>query len=1052
MKRRLVNLTTWGLMRHRLVRFTLVILAMLGTWSYVKLGQAEDPTFTWHLMVVRTYWPGATARDVEQLVSKVIEKKLQETPHLEMIHGEALPGESLLYVEVEQGTSAADTADAFYQVRKKVADIRDQLPAEVVGPYFDDELSDVFGSVYALTGEGYTPHQLKQQADRLRDEMLRVPQVAKVNVLGVQPERIYIEYDNEKLLNAGLDALIVVDALRKQNVLAVPASVDTANGSLRTRVSGDFQSLASVEDMNITYQGQSVRLGDVARVIRGYEEPARMKTRAFGQPALILAVSMRDGGDILDLGIQLNATLERLRTQLPVGMELRQVADQPQVVDDAVSVFRRSLLEALLIVMAVSFVSLGKQAGLVVSLSIPLVLSMTFLGMVMFGIDLHRVSLGALIISLGLLVDDAMIVVESMAVRMERGVHSLAAAGQAYRSTASPMLTGTLITAAGFIPVGLARSDAGEYTFSLFAVITIALLSSWVVAVFFTPYLAFLLIKARPSGPQARHNPYDTPLYRRFRRLVAWCIKRHKLVVMATGAVFLLSLAGLGLVKQQFFPLSERTEIVADLWLPAGSTLEGVEREILRLEERVNADPGVKVASFYLGGGVPHFVLAMIPEQPNMRYAAMVVSAVDLEARDRLFESIRTLLDEEFPAVRSRVYRFDTGPPVGFPVQFRVLGDDPAVLRGIADRMADLVRANPNTRNVHNDWNEVVQTLRLDVDQDNARLLGVSSQDIGNTLGGMLNGIAATQYREGDQLIDVVTRSRSAGDRALVDVGDLAVRTGTGRYVPMDQLVTIRHGFEDAVLGRRNGMSVITVRADVLDGVEAPDVSHQLQPAMEALRKTLPPGYYIETGGSLEEATRSEASLIKVVPLMVLVIVTLLMLHMGSIKSAVRVLISAPLGLVGVVVSLLVFQQPFGFVAMLGVTALAGIIMRNSVILVELIERFIETTHDPRRAIVEAAVRRLRPIMLTAAATILAMVPLTQAVFWRPMAVAMMGGVAIATVLTLVFEPAIYAWWFGVAKSRKRRRSTMRKIRPEGSRAPASPQSEPERLSSSDAS
>lgn len=1006
-------------MQHQLVRYILVVLVLLGGWAYVKLGQAEDPAFTWRMMVVRAYWPGATARDVEQLVSKVIEKKLQETPYLDFINGESKPGEALLFVMVREGTPSAEVTKTFYQVRKKVADIKDQLPAGVIGPYFDDELSDVFGSVYALTGEGYTPAQLKQYADMARAELLRLSQVSKVNIVGAQPERIYIEFDNERLLSAGLDALMVVDALRKQNAIAAPASIETSTNSLQARVSGEFRSIEAIRDLSVSFQGRNFRLGDVARVVRGYQEPSLFRMRAFGQPAVGLEVSMRTGGDILELGRELASTIEVVRARLPVGMEIRQIADQPKVVRDAVQVFMRSLLEALLIVMAVSFVSLGKRAGLVVSLSIPLVLAMTFTGMVIFGIDLQRVSLGALIIALGLLVDDAMIIVESMAVRMERGLHGLQAAGRAYLSTASPMLTGTLITAAGFIPVGLAKSDAGDYTFSLFAVITMALLSSWVVAVFFTPYVAFLLLKPAPRDD--RRDLYLTPLYRSFRKLVAWCVDYRKTVIVATLVVFVLSIAGLRLVKQQFFPLSERTEIVVDLWLPAGSSAAAVEREVARLEQRIKADPGVKVFASYIGGGPPHFFLAMMPEQRNASYAAMVVSAIDVPNRDRLYEFIRTTLREEFPAVRSRTYRFDSGPPVGLPVQFRVIGEDPAVLRGIADRMADILRQHRDTRDVYNDWNEIVKTLRLDVDQDKARALGVSSQDIGNTVSGMMNGLPVTQYREGDKLIDVVTRSRDGADRSLAALGDLAVRTGSGRYVPLDQFVTISYGFEDAVLGRRNGMGAITVRADIADDAEGPEVGKQIEPAMMALNKTLPPGYHIETGGTLEAVTNSQASLGVVVPLMVLVIVTLLMLQMRSFKSAARVLISAPLGLVGVVASLLLFRQPFGFVAILGVTALAGIIMRNSVILVELIERFIETTNDPRRAIIEAAVRRLRPIMLTAAATILAMVPLTQAVFWRPMAVAMMGGVAIATLLTLVFEPAIYAAWFGVSRSRSAR-------------------------------
>ncbi|MEI8326073.1 MAG: efflux RND transporter permease subunit, partial [Betaproteobacteria bacterium] len=910
---------------------------------------------------------------------------------------------------------AGSAAKLFYEVRKKIGDIKDQFPAGVLGPYFDDEFGDVFGSVYAITGTGYTPAQLEQYAKLARVELLHLSQVSKVTIVGAQPERIYIEFDNDKLLGADLDALIVVDALRKQNAVAASASINTSSDSLHTRVSGEFHSLKAIRDMSVSFQGRNFRLGDVAHVVRGYQEPSPFKMRALGQPAVGLEVSMRAGGDIIHMGRELSAGIDRVRERLPVGVTISQVSDQPTVVGNAVQVFMRSLVEALLIVMAVSFVSLGKRAGLVVSLSIPLVLALTFTGMMLFGIDLQRVSLGALIISLGLLVDDAMIIVESMAVRMERGMHGMQAAGRAYLSTASPMLTGTLVTAAGFIPVGLAKSDAGDYTFSLFAVITMALVSSWVVAVFFTPYIAFLLLK--PALRDDQRDLYLTPLYRSFRKVVAWCVDYRKTVIVGTLAVFLLSLAGLALVKQQFFPLSERPEIVIDLWLPAGSSIAAVEREVLRLEKQIKADSGVKVVTSYIGGGPPHFFLSMVSEQTLPNYGAILVSALDVPNRDRLYEKIRVWMREDYPSVRSRTYRFDSGPPVGLPVQFRVMGEDPAVLRGIADRMADILRAHPATRDVYNDWNEIVKTLHLAVDQDKARALGVSSQDIGDTVSGMMNGLPVTQFREADKLIDVVTRARAGNDRSPTALGDLAVRTNAGRYVTLDQFVTINYGFEDAVLWRREGMGTISVRADIADNTEAPDVAKQIEPAMMALSKTLPPGYRIETAGTLEAVTKAQASLGVVVPLMLLVIVTLLMVQLRSFKSSARVLISAPLGVVGVVAALLVFRQPFGFVAILGVTALAGIIMRNSVILVELIEQFIETTNDPRRAIIEAAVRRLRPIILTAAATILAMVPLTQAVFWRPMAVAMMGGVAVATILTLVFEPAIYAAWFGVARS-----------------------------------
>lgn len=1016
------NLSTWSLMHHQLVRYLIVVVALVGAWSYLKLGQAEDPAFPWRSVIVRAYWPGASARDIEQQVTKVLEKKLQETPHIDFVDSDSRPNEALIFVVLREDTPHKQIPEIFYQVRKKIGDIKGQLPDGVIGPFFDDEWGDTYGSVYALTGEGYSPAQLRSYADRLRQDLLRLSQVSKVNVIGAEPERISIEFDNEKLFTAGIDPIIVIDALKKQNAMPAPASIESSSDSVLTRVSGDFRSVEAIRNLTINAGGRSFRLEDVAKVVRGYEDPPRFRMRAMGQTAVGVEVAMRPQGDILQLGRELEAAVAQTRADLPVGMELRQIADQPSVVRDAVRLFMRSLIEALVIVLGVSFVSLGRRAGLVVALSIPLVLALTFAGMAIFNIELQRISLGALIIALGLLVDDAMIVVESMSVRLDRGWHSMKAAAHAYSATAVPMLTGTLITAAGFMPVGLARSDAGEYTFSLFAVVTLALVSSWIVAVFVTPYLGFLILRPRPKE-EGGDDLYRRPMFRAFRKIVAWCVDHRYKVIAGTFVIFAISLAGLGLVKQQFFPISERTEIIVDLWLPEGSSFAATEKEVERFESRLANDARVRFHSAYVGGGPPHFFLAMLPEQPHKNYGAVVINATDVDARDALYEDIKRWMADGFPSVRGRVYRFESGPPVGYPVQFRVVGSDPAVLRGIADQVATIVRQHADTRDVFNDWNEIVKTVRLDVDQDKARALGVSSQDIGLTISTILRGLPVTQYREGDQLIEVMVRARDAGELSASAIGDLPIRTASGKSVPLGQLVTPRYDFEDGRIARRNGRNTIIVRADIRDGVQAPEVSAQIEPQLSALAASLPPGYRIETGGVLEAVQLSQGSLAGVVPLMCLVIVTLLMLQLRSIKSATRVLISAPLGVVGVVVSLLVFQQPFGFVAMLGAIALAGIIMRNSVILVEQIERFIAQARDPRRAIIEAAVRRLRPILLTAAATMLAMIPLTQATFWKPMAVSMMGGVFVATLLTLVFEPAMYAAWFGVPRGKDAKNS-----------------------------
>ena len=1008
-----INLSTWALMQHQMVRYVMVILLLGGGYAFWKLGQAEDPSFTIRVMVVRASWPGASAREVDQEVTSRLEKKLRETPNVDFVQGYAEPGSTVLFVNLREDVSPGLVADAFYQVRKKITDMSRELPQGVRGPYFDDEFGTTYGVIYAFSGAGFSPAQLRDYADRARHEIQLLDQVARVNLIGEQSEKIFIEFDNAKLFTLGIDPALIINALQAQNAISAPSGVETSSDRVVTRISGDFRSLENIRDVGIRSNGRNFRLGDVTRIYRGYTDPPEFKMRYKGQDAIGVEVAIKSGGDIVALGKSLEKTMDRLKTDFPVGLEVQQIVNQPKVVERSVNLFMMSLGEALLIVLAVSFLSLGLRAGLVVAMSIPLVLAITFIFMWAFGISLQRVSLGALIIALGLLVDDAMIAVEMMAVRLEKGWHSLRAAAYAYRATALPMLTGTLVTAAGFMPVGLAKSGAGEYTFSIFAVVAIALIASWIIAVFFTPYLGFLLL-SREHYVNKSAGLYKSPFYNSFRKLVGWCVDHRWIVIGLTILAFVISGLGFRYVEQQFFPISDRFEVIVDVWLPEGASINATQLEVEKIERKLSTDPQVASYSSYVGGGTPHFFLALVPEQPHSNYAAVVITAKNTQARDALYQSLRTYLETELPNVRARVTRLESGPPVGYPVQFRVLGENAAVLRGIADEMAEVMRKHVKTRDVYSDWNEVIKTIKLEVDQNKARALGVSSQTVSNTINTMLQGMAVTEYREQDKLIQVVVRAGNIDRSTLSALQNLGVRTASGKFVPISQLATLSYGFEEGRIWRRNGAMMITVRADITSDVQGPDVTQQLQPEIDAIAAKLPPGYRIETGGTTEINLKSQESIIKVVPFMLVTIFTLLVLQLRGVSGSLRVLVSAPLGIVGVTFALLIFRQPFGFVAMLGVIALAGIIMRNSVILVELIERRIKRNDQPRRAVIEAAVRRLRPITLTAAATILAMIPLAQSTFWRPMAVAMMGGAFVATLLTLVFEPALYAAWFRI--------------------------------------
>ncbi|MBP7204582.1 MAG: efflux RND transporter permease subunit [Propionivibrio sp.] len=1024
-----LNLSEWGLRHRSMIAYLIIVMVVGGVFSYFKLGRAEDPDFTFKAMVVRTLWPGATAQEVEQQVTERIEKKLQEVPWADVIRSNSKSGESLVFIILKDYTPKKEVPEAWYQVRKKLGDIRHTFPAGIQGPFINDEFGDTFINIFALTGDGFDLAHLRQEADRVARELRQVPDVKKVELVGVQDEKIFVEISNAKLATLGLDPSAIFDALQRQNAMAPSGYFETASDRVRLRVSGEFTSEQSVSEIGIQASGQFFRLGDIATVKRGYADPPTPRMRVKGEPAIGVAVAMNKGGDVIKIGERLRAEVARLQADLPQGLDIHVVADQPTIVRQSIDLFMSSLAEAVVIVLAVSFLSLGLRTGAVVALSIPLVLAITFLMMEMFGIDLQRISLGALIIALGLLVDDAIIAVEMMVVKMEQGWDRFRAATFAYTSTAFPMLTGTLITAAGFMPVGFARSMAGEYTFSMFAVVVIALLVSWIVAVVFTPYLGYKILDAKKLHARAQQHGddiYATRFYRRMRASIEWCVRRRWLVIIATVLVFALSLVALGRgVQKQFFPASARLELLVDLWLPQGSSLKATEVQASRVEQKLLGDPEMKksIKDFvsYIGNGSPRFYLPLDQQLFNDNFAQLVIVTHDIAAREDLKKRLETYFATDsadwqggLANIRARVLRLENGPPVGFPIQFRVSGENLTELRRAAEQVATVMRANPHVKDVNFDWNEMGKAIRLDIDQDRARALGISTLDLSNSINLPLSGTTITQMREGDQLVDVVVRA-SGDERARISaLEDINIRTAAGRYIPLAQVAKVDYELENVLINRRNRLPTIIVRADIRDNVQAPVVSAQIDPQLNAVREKLPPGFRIELGGATEESAKGENSIKAVMPWMLMVVVTLLMIQLQSIGRTVLVLLTAPLGLIGVAIALLVFNVPFGFVANLGVIALFGMIMRNSVILVDQIEQDEKAGKTTWEAIVGSTVRRFRPIMLTAAAAILAMIPLTRSVFWGPMAVAIMGGLIVATLLTVFFLPALYAAWYRV--------------------------------------
>lgn len=1042
------NLSEWALANRPLVLFAMLAFALIGAWSYKHLGQSEDPPFTFKAMVVRTLWPGATAEQVSRQVTEPLEKALMNTGEYEFIRSYSRPGESQIIFMARDSLRSKQIPDLWYQVRKRVGDIRPTLPREIVGPFFNDEFGDTYGNIYALTGKGFDYAVMRDYADRIQLELQRVPDVGKIDLVGLQDEKVWIELSNTRLATLGVSMQQVQQALADQNAVTGTSFFETATDRVQLRVTGQFNDIEAIRQFPIRAGDRTVHLGDIAEVKRGFADPASPKMRFMGEEAIGLAVAMKDGGDILKLGANLDAEFERLQKTLPAGMQLRKVSDQPQSVEESVGEFVQVLTEAVVIVLLVSFFSLGLRTGLVVGVTIPLVLAMTFFVMHYFDIGLHKISLGALVLALGLLVDDAIIAVEMMATKMEQGYDRLRAASFAWESTAFPMLTGTLITAAGFLPIATAASSTGEYTRSLFQVVTIALVVSWIAAVLFIPYLGDKMLPdlfnpqpPKPGSLSARwhakrqqwadrypalanliappqhghdHDPYQRPFYRSFRRFLDGCLRHRWWVIAATIALFVFSLMMFRFVPQQFFPDSTRPELMVDIELAEGASLRSTQAQAEELEKLLSSREGIANYVSYVGTGSPRFYLPLDQQLPATNFAQFVVLAKDIKSRESTRDWLLHEVIPKFPDVQMRVTRLENGPPVGYPVQMRISGEHIEKVQAIARQVEAKVRENPHVMNVNLDWSEPSKVVRLVIDQERARALGVSSAQVSQFLSSSLAGQSVSVYREGNRQIEMLLRGPADERNQLELLSSLSMPTANGGSITLSQVATMEYGFEDGIIWHRNRLPTVTVRADISDGMQPLDVVHQILPTLDGIRAELPSGYLLETGGTVEDSARGQNSIKAGMPLFLVVVATLLMLQLRSFSRAAMVLVTAPLGIIGATLFLLLFRAPFGFVALLGTIALAGMIMRNSVILIDQIQQDIDAGHDRWHSIIDATVRRFRPIVLTALAAVLAMIPLSRSAFYGSMAISIMGGLIVGTVLTLVFLPALYAAWFRV--------------------------------------
>jgi len=1004
------NLSDWALRHWSFIVFWMLAAAIAGAWAYGSLGREEDPPFTIKTMVIKTLWPGATANDTLQQVTDRIEKKLEELPNLDYVRSYTKPGESVVFVHLKDTVAGDAVKSLWYQVRKKIKDIEHTLPSGVLGPYYNDEFGDTYALIFAMTADDFTHRQLRDYAERLRAEILRVKDAAKVELIGVQEEKIYIEFSTQQWAVLGIEPNMVISALQAQNALTPSGTVEFGPERIAIRVSGEFASEKTIKAINIRVNNRFFRLSDIATVKRGYVDPPQPMFRYNGQPAIGLAVSMIPGGDVLALGENLKARMAEFTRDLPIGVDVHLVADQPHVVHEAVGEFTKSFVEAVAIVLVVSFLALGWRPGIVVAVAIPLVLAITFLLMKVTGTSLQRISLGALIIALGLLVDDAMIAVEMMIKKMEEGYDKIKAATFAYSSTAFPMLTGTLVTIVGFVPVGFAQSAAGEYVFSLFVVVGIALIVSWIVAVLFTPLTGVALLPAKIKGHGGHGQGFVS---RRFRTLLEKALRRKWIVLGASAGLFALALLGMNFVPQQFFPNSDRPELMLDLTLRKGASIKSTQEAVARIEKILAVDPDIKQWSFYVGQGAVRFYLPLDPELSNDFFAQAVVVTKDYKVREQVSARLEKALAGEHDLM-VRIKTLELGPPVGWPLKFRVSGPDPVKVREIAQAFAQVLGKNANTRSINYDWNEPAKVIRVEVDQDRARALGISSQHLSNTINAMLSGTPITQVRDNIYLVDVVARAVPEERAKLETLRSLMIPIPGGRTVPLEQVATLSYTQEPPLIWRRQRLPTVTVQADVAPGVEGASVVQQLDGDIQKFRASLPPGYQVAIGGVVEESAKGQASIFVVVPVMLFLMAAILMVQLMSFQRLFLVLLTAPLALIGVVGALLIARAPLGFVAILGVMSLIGMVIRNSVILIAQIDDQIKAGEDPWSAVISATEHRLRPILLTAAAAILGMIPIAPTVFWGPMAYAVMGGLIVATLLTLVFLPALYVVWFRI--------------------------------------
>ncbi|MCS6779536.1 MAG: efflux RND transporter permease subunit [Geminicoccaceae bacterium] len=1010
-----MNLSAWALRNRSVVAYLMLLAVAAGVMAFLKLGRNEDPAFTIKTMVVQAAWPGATLQETLDQVTERIERKIQELEGLDVVRSFTRAGLATVFVDLEGAVPAADVPKAWQRVRNDIGDIWPRMPQGVQGPFFNDRFGDVFGIIYGFTADGFSHRELRDRVEAVRSELLRVPDVSKIELLGAQDEVVFIEFSMRRLASLELDRQALLAAIAQQNLVRPAGIVETGEERIALRVTGAFGDERDILDITFTAGGRRLRIGDIAEVRRGLADPPQPLFRVGGKPAIGLAIAMREGGDILALGKNLEQAMARITAELPVGIEPHLVADQPRVVEEAIADFMTSLWQAVAIILAMSFLSLGVRPGFVVAFAIPLTLAIVFAVMLAFGIDMQRISLGALIIALALLVDDAMTTTDATVTRLAAGDPIDKAATWAFGAYAKAMLAGTLVTIAGFVPIGFAASSAGEYTFTLFAVVAIALVVSWFVAVLFTPLLSTVLLKppkaGAPSGPDAATRAY--------RAILALALKARWLTIAATLGAFLASVWLLGFVPRQFFPASDRPELVIDLTLPQNASIYASEKVSAEVDRMLEGDPDVARWSTYVGRGAIRFYLPLDVRLANPFFSQLVVVAKDTAARDRLKERLERELPERFPNLVTRLYPLELGPPVGWPIQYRVVGPDPETVATIALELGAVVAANPLTTDVTYDWIEPTREVRVRVDQDQARLLGLSADAIGRVLNTVVSGLPVTQIRDDIYLIDVLVRATDEQRVSLATLGELPIPVPDGRTVPLSQVARLEIGQDFPLVWRRDRLASLTVQADHVAGVLPAEVVGSLAAAIERARAQLPEGFRIEVGGTVEESETSQASVFAVVPAMILIMLTVLMFELKSFQRLFIVLSVAPLGLIGVVAALLPSGRPLGFVALLGVLALVGIIIKNAVILLSQIEADRAAGKSVYDAVVSACTIRFRPIVLTAISTVLGMVPIAPTVFWGPMAFAIMGGLFAATLLTLIFLPALYLAWFGRTDRRR---------------------------------